>query len=455
MKRIHLLSGPILAMLAAWLCHLSGLEGVVVATVAVTVVVVVWWITEALPIPVTALVPVVMFPAFGVIDYKTAASSFGNHLIILMMGAFMMSRAIEKCGVHRRLALYTVGLFGADNSRFVVLGFMAAAAFLSMWVSNTATTLMLFPIALAVAGASRDPRFAMILLLGIAYAASIGGVGTPIGTPPNVVFMSVYSEHFGVEQSFADWMKVGLPVTAVGVPVAAFWLVRNLRLSERLTLPAVGVWEAAEKRVLMVFALVALAWIFRKAPFGGWTGLIGAPQIGDSTISLAGVVLMCLISDGKKGRLLDWKTAGTIPWGIILLFAGGICIAKAFQASGLSQLLGDQLSVLSTWPVFLMILALCLGVTFLTEVTSNTATTALLMPVLAVAALAAGIDPRLFMIPAAISASCAFMLPVATPPNAVVYGSGKFTIKEMAREGFGLNLIMALVISVLCYFLIG
>lgn len=454
MKQFNLFLGPLLAALAIWICDVSGLEWSIAATAGVTTLVVVWWVTEALPIPVTSLVPLVLFPAFGVLDYKVAASSVGNHLIILMMGAFMLSRSVEKSGVHRRLALYMVNAFGANKPVNIILGFMVTAAILSMWMSNTATVLMLLPIVLAVVVATESLRFATVLLLGIAYASSIGGVGTPIGTPPNVVYMAVYQEQFGSSQDFLDWMKVGVPVVLLGIPLAAFWLTRGLHIEKRINLPVVGTWEIAERRVLLIFALVVFAWIFRKAPFGGWTGLVGAPQIGDSTIALAGVVLMCLVPDGKKGRLLDWESASSIPWGIILLFAGGICIAKAFQASGLSHVLGAQLSVLAEWPVLAMILIICLGVTFLTEVTSNTATTTLLMPILAATSVGAGIDPRLIMIPAAISASCAFMLPVATPPNTVVYGAGKFDIKTMAREGLALNLMMAFVISGVCYFLI-
>ncbi len=459
-KHVSLILGPIIAVLGFCLSYFTGVEFKIAATLAITLLTAVWWVTEALPIPMTSLVPFVLFPLFGVLDHKAAASALGSHVIILLMGAFMLSKALEKSGVHHRLALSMVSLFGADKPKRVVFGFMVTAAALSMWVSNTATTLMLLPIALAVSASTGNKRFAVVLLLGIAYAASLGGIATPIGTPPNVIFMGIYEQEFGTAPSFVEWMSIGLPIVLCGLPLMALWLTRGLKLSERLHLPKVEQWHVSEKRVLTIFVLTAFAWIFRKEPFGGWSGVLGLNSIGDSTIALAAVVIMAITPNGKvdeKGlgdKVLDWKTASSIPWGMLLLFAGGICIAKAFQASGLSLLLGDMLTGLAEWPPYLMILLICLTVTFLTEITSNTATTALLMPILAVAGIAAGINPMLLMVPAAISASCAFMLPVATAPNAVVYGSDKFTIKIMAREGFALNVLLAGLISVLTYVLI-
>jgi sodium-dependent dicarboxylate transporter 2/3/5 len=285
----------------------------------------------------------------------------------------------------------------------------------------------------------------------------LGGVGTPIGTPPNIIFMSVYEETQGVEYSFIEWMKTGIPIVTVAIPVMALWLARGIKTVGNIDLPEPGHWTKAEKRVLAIFGTVALAWIFR--PF--WTAWLGITTISDSTIAVAGVVAMFLVNSGNdngevdaKGnneKLLDWKTANDIPWGMLLLFAGGICIAKAFMASGLSVVMGTWLTGLSTLPVLLLMLCICLFVTFLTEITSNTATSTLLMPILAAAGLAVGVDPKLLMIPAAISASCAFMLPVATAPNAIAYSTEKFDIKTMAREGIVLNILVACVVSVVCY----
>lgn len=384
------------------------------------------------------------------LTHREAASSLGNHVILLLMGAFMLSKALEKSGVHERLAYNMLKLTGAESAKRLVLAFMLTAALLSMWISNTATTLMLMPIGLALVHRFENPRLAIVLLLGIAYAASLGGVGTPIGTPPNIIFMSVYEEFTGVQISFLEWMKTGIPIVILAIPVMAFWLTRGLGKLPPLSIPTLGAWRTSEKRVLSVFALIALAWVFRPQ----WTGLLGLSGIGDSTVALAGVVLMCMIPAGQNrpnssvpDYLLDWETAKEIPWGMLLLFAGGICIASAFMQSGLSELIGQGLSGLTALPVFLLVLGICISVTFLTEITSNTATATLLMPILASAALANQLDPRILMIPAAISASCAFMLPVATAPNAIVYGTGKIAINTMAREGAMLNVIVACIVA--------
>lgn len=448
-----LLLAPTLALLAVFVAVSFNLSFAICATIGITTLTAVWWITEALPIPATSLVPIALFPMFGVIDHKTAASSLGSHVILLLMGAFMLSKGMEKSGVHKRLAVNLIQLFGADNPRKILLGIMLTAAILSMWVSNTATTLMLLPLVLALADGCDSKRFGIGLLLGVAYAASVGGIGTLIGTPPNVIFAAVYQQQFATEFSFLDWMKIGIPVVLIAIPLMALWLARGLDKKVQLTLPEVGIWSQAEKRVLVIFIVVACMWIFRTEPFGGWTGLVDNTSVGDSTIALLGVVAMFCIQgknhQGEKSYLLDWHTANQIPWGMLLLFAGGICIAKAFDESGLSELMGQGLSGLAQLPTYLMILMICLAVTFTTEVTSNTATTTLLMPVLAAAGVAAGIDPKLLMIPAAMSASCAFMLPVATAPNAIVYGADRFDIKTMVREGLVLNLILAFVISLL------
>lgn len=415
-------------------------------TAAITMLVGTMWVTEAIPIPVTSLVPFVAFPMAGILTHREAAAALGNHVIVLLMGAFMLSKALEKSGVHVRLAFGMLKLTGAHSAKRVVLAFMLTAAILSMWISNSATTLMLMPIGLALVSHFNQPRLAIVLLLGIAYAASLGGIGTPIGTPPNIIFISVYEEFTGIAMNFIDWMAYGLPIVIIAIPLMAMWLTRGLGELSQAPIPEQPAWSSPEKRVLLAFAVIALAWVFRPH----WTGLLGVNGIGDSTVALLGVVVMCILPsgkqrDGKTDFLLDWETAKDIPWGMLLLFAGGICIASAFTKSGLSELIGSGLSGLTVLPTFLLVLALCLSVSFLTEITSNTATATLLMPILASAALANQIDPALLMIPAAISASCAFMLPVATAPNAIVYGTGKIDIKVMAREGAILNVIVAVV----------
>lgn len=391
----------------------------------------------------------------GVLNHKQVANAYGNHIILLLLGGLILSTAIEKSGVHRHLAIGMVRLVGGNGDKNLVLGFMLASAFISMWISNTATTLMLLPVAIAVLEQAQDKQVVTPLLLGIAYAANIGGIGTPIGTPPNLIFLSQYSELVGKSFSFLDWMKIGVPVVLLMIPLIWLWLTRNLGNTSKSSLPKLGAMDLAQKRVLIVFTVTALAWMTRTQPFGGWSGLLGTSGVGDSTVALLMVVVMFLVPDGKGGKLLDWETASEIPWGILLLFAGGIAIANAFSSSGLSIQLGQVLSSVSILPKFIVIAGVCTVVTFLTEVTSNTATTSLMMPILAAAALQAKLDPALLMIPATISASCAFMLPVATAPNAIAYSTGEFPISRMVGFGLILNLIGVVVITGLSYIMFG
>ncbi len=371
------------------------------------------------------------------------------------MGGFLLSRGMESTGAHRRLALGVVRLVGSDSPRRLVLGFMLAGAALSMWISNTATVLMLVPVALAVLDSTSDKeRLAVPLLLGLAWACSIGGLGTPIGTPPNLIFMQVYQDFTGEAVPFTTWMGWGVPVVITLVPLAALWLTRGLPSGLSVVMPEVGPWRSAEVRVLMIFALTALAWMTRSEPFGGWRQWLGVPTANDASVAFLAVVAMFITRDRDRQPLITWKQAVDIPWGVLLLFSGGICLAKAFVSSGLSAMAGDALVTLAELPLYAMILLICLAVTFMTEATSNTATTALLMPVLAAAAAAAGVEPALLMVPAAMSASCAFMLPVATAPNAVVFGTDRVPIRAMVREGFALNVAGALLISTLMFWLL-
>jgi sodium-dependent dicarboxylate transporter 2/3/5 len=417
----------------------------------ITVWCVVWWVFEPIPIPITSLLPLALMPVVGVLEPNEVAQAYGSPLILLLLGGFILSRAMEHSGAHRRVALTMVRLFGASSDRRLVFGFMAASALLSMWISNTATALMLLPVALAVLEQVKGERLAIPLLLGIAYAASVGGIGTPIGTPPNLIFMQVFQDTTGGSVSFTQWMLWGVPVVLLFVPVIGFWLTRNLSGGSGVHVPEVGAWRPEERRVMIVFALTALAWITRREPFGGWSEWFNAPMANDASVAFIAVIVMFLVPNGRGGRLLDWERAVTIPWGVLLLFAGGICLAKAFVSSGLSALLGDWLASMSYLPLWLLIGLICLLVTFLTETTSNTASTTLLMPILAAAALAAGLAPEVLMVPAAMTASCAFMLPVATAPNSVVFGSGRIPIVRMAREGFILNLLGTLTVATLCY----
>jgi sodium-dependent dicarboxylate transporter 2/3/5 len=441
--------GPIAALLVYYLLLAQGWTQAASVTAAVTLLCATWWIFEPVPIPFTSLIPLAVFPLLGVLTPAQVGQSFGSPLILLLMGGFMLSTAMADSGAHRRIALYMVNLFGGGSARGLVLGFMAASAVLSMWISNTATTLMLLPVALAVLEQT-DRRMNIPLLLGIAYAASIGGLGTPIGTPPNLIFMQIHLDRFGTTPSFPEWMTWGIPVVILLVPLVGLWLTRGVRLEAPVELPRTGRWRPFEKRVLIMFALTAFFWITRQAPFGGWSSWLGLPQANDASVALIAVVLMAALPNGEGGRLLRWETASKIPWGVLLLFAGGICIANAFVQSGLADTIAQELGAFLDLPIWALMLCMCLTVTFLTEVTSNTATASLLMPLLAATAVSAEMNPMLLMVPAVLSASCAFMLPVATAPNAIVFGSGKVRIRDMARAGFVLNLIGAVVITTVC-----
>ena len=451
MTKFSLILGPSLA--AAVFLSLSAADWGMAACWAAAIAIncAIWWVFEPIPIPVTSLLPLAGFPMFGVLTPKQVGEAYGSPLILLLLGGFMLSTAMASSGAHRRVALNMINIFGGSNSKRLVFGFMAASALLSMWISNTATTLMLLPVALAVIEKAEDKSLAIPLLLGIAYSASVGGIATPIGTPPNLMFREIYEQTTETEVSFIAWMSWGIPVVVMFIPIIGLYLTRNLNHSSSIILPSAGKWSTYEKRVLLVFALTAIAWMTRGEPFGGWKIWLDLPYANDASVALLAVVAMFLIPNGKGGQLLDWETANKIPWGMLILFGGGIAIAKAFVASGLSGALGELLSGIANWNIILMLAVICLVITFLTEVTSNTATTTLMMPILASAALATGIEPALLMVPAAMSASCAFMLPVATAPNVIVYSTGVFPIKVMAREGIVLNLIGAMIITGVCF----
>lgn len=449
------LPGLCLAGIVAVAFVYLGLSPPLVVTAACSVLCIAWWVFEPIPIPVTSLLPLALMPLFGVLTPAETGEAYGSPLILLLLGGFLLSRGMESTGAHRRIALGVVRLVGGGSPRRVVMGFMVAGSLLSMWISNTATVLMLVPVALAILESSSDRRrLAVPLLLGLAWACSIGGLGTPIGTPPNLVFMQVYQEFTGETVGFARWMSIGIPVVLIMIPLTALWLTRDLPHDIKIQVPEVGEWRSAEKRVLTLFGLTALAWMTRSEPFGGWRDLLGLNTANDASVAFIAVIALFVLRDKDRKPLITWQQAADIPWGVLLLFAGGICLAKAFVTSGLSTIAGESLVALTTLPIYWMMLIICLAVTFMTEATSNTATTALLMPILASAAIAAGIDPLLLMVPAALSASCAFMLPVATAPNAVVFGTGEVKIGQMVREGFVLNVLGAFLISGLMWLLL-
>ena len=455
MRWARITGGVLFAAACGGIAAHAGFSGQIVSTIAITALTAAFWMTEAIPIPAASLIPFVAFPLAGVLDEKQAAAALGSFVIILLMGSFMLSKSLERSGAHERLALYMIRIVGTSG-RSLIFGFMLASATLSMWISNSATALMLSTMALAILSRDGgDKRLAAPLLLGIAYASSLGGAGTLIGTPPNLIFADAFEKATGEEYSFARWMRTGVPIVIVGVPLMGLWLTRNMKRVRAPELPETGPWRKDEARTMMVFAGAMFLWITRTEPFGGWSELFNVSGAGDASVAILAVIAMFLVPNGKGGALLDWKSAGDIPWGMLLLFAGGICIASAFRASGLDALIGEGLSGVANFPVFWMMLGICLAVTFLTEITSNTATANLLMPVLAAVAVGAGLAPELLMIPAVVSCSCAFMLPVATAPNAIIYATDRVTIAQMAREGFILNLIVAVVVASVSYLVIG
>ena len=445
---------PILSLTLAYFLYKLGFSSSITIVASTTLLCAAWWIFEPIPIPVTSLIPLAVFPLTGVLTPAEVGQAYGHNLILLLLGGFILSQSMSYSGAHRRIALIMVNLFGGSSPKRLIMGFMAAAALLSMWISNTATTLMLLPVALATLENTQDKKLLPVLLLGIAYAANVGGIGTPIGTPPNALFLSTYQDVTNSNVGFLGWMKWSVPLVILFIPIMMLWITRNIKSQEVITIPETGKWTTIEKRVMWVFAVTAFLWITRSEPFGGWRDLTGLTTANDASVAMLACIAMFIIPDGKQGKLLDWKTANQIPWGVLLLFAGGICIAEAFEASGLSGIVGNQLAGITTLPVILVIAAVALTVTFMTEVTSNTATTALLMPILAAAAISADIEPAILMLPAAMSASCAFMLPVATAPNAIVYGTDKISIQQMVRTGFGLNFLGTLLITLVCFIMI-
>ncbi|MGI9309336.1 MAG: SLC13 family permease [Gammaproteobacteria bacterium] len=448
------------------------------AAAAVGLWMAIWWMTEAISVYATALLPLALFPLTGVATIKLTASSYGHEIIYLFLGGFILALALEKCGLHRRFAIRTLRLVGTRPAA-IVGAFMAIAAFTSMWVTNTATTIMLLPVAISVcqlitanSEVSGDDapwkNFSLCLFLGIAYAASIGGVGTIVGTAPNLFLVSFLNSQMNVDVSFVGWMKVGVPLVVVFVPLVWLSLCRFIYPVSRAKITGVGQlfdsleaeigrMSRAERRTLVIFLCTAGAWVTRpllgKITIGGIAPLAGLSDPGIAV--LAALALFVTPSgDGDSGFLMDWETAIRLPWGLLILFGGGLSLAAGLQLTGFSEFLGTRTAILGNLPVFVIVAALIALVIFLTELTSNTATTATLVPIVYAVAIGLGIDPLLLVVPAGIAASCAFMLPVATPPNAIVFGSGMVSIAQMARAGLWLNLLGILLISLLTYAII-
>lgn len=474
-QKLGLVLGPLTFILILTLFTPESLNPEARAVLASTSWIAIWWMTEAIPIPATSLLPIILFPLTNSLDVGATTSAYGSGTIFLFMGGFMIALTMEKWNLHRRIALSIISIVGT-NSNLIILGFMVSTGFLSMWISNTATAMMMVPIGLAiiyqVAEALKDRpeidtsdenfKFGKALMLGIAYSASLGGISTLIGTPPNTLLAGAINTTYGIELSFARWMLFGVPISWTFILITWIYLVKFAYPSGFKELPggkevvenekrALGKASYEEKVVFIVFIFAALAWITRSFLLQKFI-----PNLDDTMIAIiASLILFTIPSKNRPGdRLLDWNTALKLPWGILLLFGGGLAIAAGFVESGLSAWMGEQLIGLQGVHMLMVLIIVGTLVIFLTEVTSNTATASMIFPIMAALAVALDIHPYAVMIVAAVSASCAFMLPVATPPNAVVFGSGYLRIPDMAKSGFFLNVIGVFLVSIAVYFLL-
>ncbi|WP_026954069.1 SLC13 family permease [Algoriphagus vanfongensis] len=472
LSTLGLLVGPLAFFGILFLVDSPELNPQALAMLALAVWMAIWWITEALPIAATAFLPLVLMPTMGILEIGSVSANYMHPTVMLYMGGFLMATAIEKWNLHRRIALSIINLIGTDL-RTIVLGFICATGFLSMWISNSATSLMMLPIGLAVVSQFQNQfgdqhsvlsdNLGKNIMLGIAYSASIGGLATLIGTPTNTILAAVVSDLYDYQIGFNEWMLFGFPLSVVLIGICWYYLVNfanplprkfNLENAKSIVsdrLKALGSMSYEEKNVLIVFSLVCLAWISRSFFLSKYI-----PGIDDTIIVLTGVIVLFLLpaSSEKKGRILDWKTAERIPWGILILFGGGLALAQGFKETGLAEWIGQRFTLIEGVGFFVLLLVIIASVNFLTEVTSNVATASMLLPILASVAVKLDLHPFGLMVGATLAASCAFMLPVATPPNAIVFGSGFLQMKDMVRAGFWLNVLSILLVPLMVYFLL-
>ena len=468
-QKIGLVLGPIVFVLLLLFFKPEGLSTEGRAVLAATAWIAIWWITEAIPIAVTALLPIALFPLSGGLNLSDTTSAFGHKFVFLYLGGFIIAIAIEKWNLHKRIALNIIKIIGFNLKR-IILGFMLATAFLSMWISNTATSVMMLPIGVAIILQLKDNpntpedenlTFGKALMLAIAYSASIGGIATLIGTPPNLVLAGVVSDIYNYEITFLHWFMFGFPISIILLFICWKYLTEVAFKFERpefsggkaevnRQLKALGKISYEEKMVAFVFGLTAFFWITRSFLFK--TIL---PALDDTIIAISFAIVLFLLPSKKQGtKLMNWDDAVKIPWGIILLFGGGMALAKGFETTGLAKWIGEQMTTFAGVTTIILLLLLIAAVNFLTEITSNLATTAMLLPVLAPMAISIDIHPFALMVGAAVAASCAFMLPVATPPNAVVFGSGYLRIPDMVKKGFVMNLVSIILLTLFVYFIL-
>lgn len=468
-KNIFLILGPVLFLVLQSIGGPEGMPETAYDVLCATIWIALWWVTEAVPIAVTALLPIVLFPLTGALDLSTTTASYGHKYIFLYMGGFILAIAIEKWNLHKRMALHIIKLIGT-NVKNIILGFMVATAFLSMWISNTATSVMMLPIGMSIVSQLKDnpstqmdenKLFGKALMLSIAYSASIGGIATLIGTPPNLVFAGYMQEIYNIDISFFQWLKFGLPISILLLFIAWFYITHmafNFKQKEfpggkqeiQRLITDLGPMKREEKIVMSVFVITAICWITRSFILEKFL-----PGIDDTIIAIIAGITLFTLSSGKKGkRIIHWEEAVKMPWGIILLFGGGMALASGFEVTGLAQWFGVQMTLLDALPLLLLILIVIFSVNFITELTSNLATTAMLLPILAPIALKLNLNPYMLLVATTVAASCAFMLPVATPPNAVVFGSGYLRIPDMVKTGIWMNLISILILTAMVYIML-
>ena len=434
-------------------------------TAGIAILMTIWWVTEAVPIYVTGLIPIVLFPFLNIFDIQDISSSYAHPLVLLFLGGFIIASAMESCGLHKRIAINILSISGTSPA-MIIAGFMITTALISMWVSNTASTIMMLPIATSVIAIfssqkqSKENDLTIPLLLAIAYSASIGGVATLIGTPTNVMLASILSDNYNYNIGFFDWFKIGVPITLILLPVVWFFLTniifklsKNKSNALQVTISDlkkdIGKSSFAEKIVAIVFLLTALLWILRRFINNNFD-----LNINDTSIGLFGALLLFIIPIKKNKRACSWETASKIPWGVLLLVGGGIALSKAFNITGLADWIASFSSFFDGYNIFLLIIIFVTLIIFLTELNSNTATIATFAPILIAFSIGINVNPLFFAIPCTIAASCAFMLPVATPPNAVIFGSGKISIKNMAKAGVILNIISIFLVTIVSYLLL-
>jgi len=475
-KYIGLLSGLLVFILVLFLPEPAGMSVAAKNAAAVVLLMSIWWITGAIPIYVTAFIPLALYPLLKILPAHETAANYGHNYVLMMLAGFILAKAIETQNLHKRIALVLINTFGTSRKK-IILSIMLATAFLSMWISNVTAALLMLPIALAIilkeeSESAVKSYFSAAMMLGVAYSATIGGVVTLIGSPTNLIFIGVMEKLFPSAPpiTFFSWLKIGFPVMLILLPVVWYYLVKYFRITGDLSkdqsiikdeLRALGKMSQGEKGVMYVFLLAIFGWVFREGfVFGntvipGWGSLTGLDEyVHDSSVAMFCAILLFMIPANKEKRLIDWKEASQIPWGVVMIVGGGYAVAEGFKVTGLAEWLGNQLVFINSYPSIIVLIIVVAFIMFFTEVNSNTATANIFLPVLASLAVAGNTNPLLLMIPATIAASFSFMMPAGTGPNTVIFASERITISEMAKCGLWLKFITLAILTLILYFIV-